>query len=111
MELRTWSAAFGSDAYRLAEEALRGYGHFPGDSSATVSAEFPSSVKLWEQFEGAISKTHARDGPPWQRDSGASILPALRRRFLDELDDRLENVQPAAQELADRIQRLYGHPW
>jgi hypothetical protein len=75
-----------------------------------VSADFPSSVGLWQRFQGAIHGRHLREGVSWRRNQlGYSRL--LREQYVDDLDDVLDTVGGAGQGLADMIRRLYRGGW
>ena len=81
---------------------------FPHGSCVKVSAKFPTTVKAWEDFTGAISSRHCRDGVEWRR-SQVSYLQAIRDQFLADLDAAVMAVDDAG--LRNSIQALYLEHW
>lgn len=81
---------------------------FPHGSCAKVSAEFPTTVKAWKKFTGAITSRYCRDGVEWRR-SEVSYLQPVRDQFLADLDAAVMCIDD--DELRSSIQALYLKRW
>jgi len=84
--------------------------------SADVSAEFPSSVRAWQDLIGPRTSRHLRDGGQWTRGE-LSYLFTVRLHFLADLDEAVLEIQgdqdddsPMAA-LAQALRRLYSQRW
>lgn len=84
--------------------------NWPRGRADRVSAEFPSSVGLWQQFTGAIEHSHHRDGSEWVRGQ-ADLDELLAQEFLVGLDGNLQNIGPAGQRLGTILRNLYRSRW
>jgi len=82
--------------------------HWPHGRSASVSAEFPSSVAAWRRFTGAIRHGHVRDGVEWRRGQ-VSYLEPIRDQFLMNLDATILGIDDAP--LRESLRRLYLQRW
>jgi hypothetical protein len=108
-DLVSEAGTHGQAAYQLADRCA--FDYFPHGRAANVSAEFASTVGLWQRLSGAIHARCARDGVPWRRDDRVYCEPALRDEFLPQLDQTLQNVAPPAEPLAETLRRLYLQRW
>jgi len=82
--------------------------YWPQGSSASISAEFVSSVEAWRRFTGAIRGGHARDGVEWRRGQ-VSYLQPIRDQFLMNLDAVVLGIDDAP--LRESLRQLYLQRW
>jgi len=84
--------------------------HFPRGSAADVSGHFPTTVRLWQKFQGSIDSQRARDGVEWRR-SQATAEETIKDLYLFSIDGMLQQVPPPAMDMGMRLRDLYLSPW
>ncbi len=95
-----------SDAYDLAVDSVQN--RFPHGLRASVHADFPTTVALWQRFTGTIEGRHDREGRCWRRHE-VNYLEALRDLFLTDFDNAVGRLQDA--QLQDDLRSLYLWPY
>jgi hypothetical protein len=99
------------EAYRASSEAGDLVDHLvnglPRGSVARARATFATGHGVWSRFEGAIRRTHGRDGVEWRRGQ-AWLAGTLREGCFRPLDDALDGVEAPGDDLAEQVRRLYS---
>lgn len=90
---------------QLAEDAVEDWPH---SRSQRVAATFPTDMKLWKQFTGAIQNHHSREGVEWRRGQ-VSYLEAIRDQFLSSLDSAVQGVPDST--LKNNVRAMYLKRW
>lgn len=75
-----------------------------------VAAQFPSTVGLWQQFQGSIAANRGREGFEWRRGQ-ADIMHPLTDAFLSDLDATLENMPGSGRPLGLMVRSIYLSQW
>lgn len=83
---------------------------FPHGHRSDVSGHFPTSVGLWEQFEGSIGSGRSRDGVEW-RTGQAECNQTIRDNYLTALDAMLTGIPAPGNSLGQMIRQLYMAHW
>ena len=110
-ELVELASKVGQDAAELAERGPRQ--RFPAGSAVTVTAEFPTSVALWnrvQKSQGDMRARTGRDGLTWRRREAFMRTP-LMEMYLFPLETRMEAVPAPADGMAQMIRSLYRNGW
>jgi hypothetical protein len=101
-------AADNRPAGDLAQELVMN--RFPKGLHVSIQAEFPTSVKYWQRFTGAIQSSHEREGVEW-RWRQAFCASVVADQLLQPLDNML-SVWPAPATNVGRFFRtLYREDW
>ncbi len=107
-DFTTAAASCGPNAGILAQRlALEQY---PRGSRADVSGHFPSSVALWQRYQGSIQMHRAREGVEWRRHQADNIGP-VRELFLMPLDNTLDQITPPGRDLGQMMRQIYLAHW
>jgi hypothetical protein len=101
---------YGTAPGRLAGDLVLDPCHWEHHRGSSVSANFPTSVPLWQQYKGAIRSGHARDGRQWRRGQ-ADCVTQVRDQFLDPLDRGLLGLPAPADGLGQMVRGLYMGGW
>jgi Flp pilus assembly protein TadG len=83
---------------------------FPKGCQSQVDAEFPTSVRLWQQFQGSITGSRGREGVEWRRGQ-AELMRPLTDEFLNQLDSTLNNIPGSGRPLGQMVRSLYLAYW
>jgi hypothetical protein len=92
----------------LAQELV--LNQFPKGLDVTIQATFPTSVRFWQQFTGAIHSQHARAGVEW-RWRQAACGNAVADQLLQTLDGMLTAMPVPANGIGSFFSRLYRDDW
>jgi hypothetical protein len=102
------------DAGDLLDDTIDGAGMLSW--RVDVSAEFPSSIPLWQRFVGPRGARCVRDGDQWQRGQ-ISYLQPIRDQFLRDLHDHVLAIQGGQPpdsplgKLCAAIENIYSQQW
>lgn len=83
---------------------------FPRGTQVTVSADFPTSVGLWNRYQGAIHSEHFREGVEW-RYGQAAINTTVLDQYMTSMDACLSGVQQPGDGMAQMVRTLYSNGW
>jgi len=83
---------------------------WPRGLSVNVSAEFPSSIGLWNKFQGAITSRSGREGVEW-RYGQAGQAGVISERYFEDVNSAMDSVQDPGTTMAQMIKRLYQQGW
>ncbi|MCL2701713.1 MAG: pilus assembly protein [Phycisphaerae bacterium] len=75
-----------------------------------LSGEFPTSVGLWNRYQGDIRSRAGREGPTW-RHRDAAIRDAILEMYFPELDTRMRSVPRPGDGMAEMVRDLYISGW
>lgn len=77
---------------------------------AYVSSAFPTSVGLWQKFEGSIHSELSRESLEWRRND-ADNNDIIRDRYLSDLDKTLESIPAPGNGMGVVMRSLYLAHW
>ena len=97
-----------SDAAAVADRGPRA--RFPRGSFVRLSGEFPTSVGLWNRYQGDIRSRAGRDGLPWRR-SEAGLGNTMVDLCFPAMESRMTGVQPPGDGMATVVRDLYTGGW
>jgi hypothetical protein len=87
--------------------------HYPHGQSADVSAQFPTSVALWNNLglTGAIKAGHVRDGSQWPKKEVTQPWAILRDQFYKSQDSVFQSVPAPGNLWGSTMRTLYLAGW
>ena len=83
---------------------------WPGGHAAIVNAQFPSSIGLWNQYQGSITSRSGREGDEW-RYRQATQNRVIADYYFENLNSTMDGVGDPASPMAQMIKRLYEQGW
>jgi len=105
------AAVVGQDAAELADRGPRN--RFPAGWMVTMTAEFPTSVSLWNRVQnsqGDMRVRTGRDGVTWRRGEAFMRTPIVEM-YISELETRMESVPEPGDAMAQMVRNLYRGGW
>jgi len=117
---RTWetrnefvalAAGVSAQAAELADRGPRQM--FPRGHWVTLSADFPTTVGLWNSMQrslGDLQGRAGREGLTWRR-SEASMRTPVVEMYLSELETLMEGVPEPGDDMAKMVRELYRWGW
>jgi len=83
---------------------------YPQGRRVSVSAEFPTSIGLWNRYQGSITSSHSRDGVEWRYHQASLIVPVIDQ-YLPTIEAAMMGVHAPADGMAMMVRGLYGNGW
>jgi len=81
---------------------------YPQGHWVSVSAEFPTSIGLWNRYQGNIKSSHSRDGVEWRYHQASLIVPVIDQ-YLPTIEAAMIGVHAPADGMAMMVQGLYNN--
>ena len=83
---------------------------FPKGLGLSLQGEFPTDVRAWQRYAGAIHSRHAREGVEW-RWRQARCENQVADQMLSSMDGLLAATPAPADRLAAFLRSLYRNGW
>ena len=83
---------------------------FPRGSSIWLSGEFPTSVGLWNRYQGDIRGRAAREGVSW-RYAQTNLRDAMVDIYFPHMESCMIGVPPPGGNMAMMVRQLYLYGW